>query len=168
MDTNRCRRCPAHTPSTLTILTSARGHCPKCQSTSISSTDGFLWLPWLARPMRRRAGGSRLSPKAYPSTRGWWEQWMNILADLFLSWNHSKVEDLCCPSEKPRDGAPIVVTSLTMNPPWMGVTESSFPFSPPITYRGFLALPSKKNYMHKDPYLRISSPSTLPEKLKPG
>ena len=69
---------------------------------------------------------------------------MNILADLFLSWNHSKGEDLCCLSEKPRDGAPIVVTGLTMNPQRMSVTESSFPFSLPITYTGFLALPSKK------------------------
>lgn len=68
---------------------------------------------------------------------------MNILADLFLSWNHSKGEDLCL-SEKPRDGAPIVVTGLTMNPQRMSVTESSFPFSLPITYTGFLALPSKK------------------------
>ena len=25
---------------------------------------------------------------------------MNILANLFLSWNHCKVEDLCCPSVK--------------------------------------------------------------------
>ena len=115
--------------------------------------SGCLSLPGLWPEVQ---GVHALFPKAQPSTHDWWEGWINIPVYLSLRWTYSEVEGLHCVPGKPRDGAPTAVTSLTTHPPWV-LTDSSFPVSPPIPYRGFPGTAFQKNYLHRNPCLRISS-----------